>query len=42
MSRAIDHLVLCVNDLDAACDAYRKLGFTVTRVPIIRLALAMP
>jgi hypothetical protein len=30
MSRAIDHLVLCVNDLDAACDAYRKLGFTVT------------
>jgi len=30
MSRSIDHLVLCVNDLDAACDAYRKLGFTVT------------
>ncbi|NIZ02426.1 VOC family protein [Thalassospira lucentensis] len=30
MSRAIDHLVLCVNDLDAAIAAYGKLGFTVT------------
>jgi catechol 2,3-dioxygenase-like lactoylglutathione lyase family enzyme len=30
MQRSVDHLVLCVNDLDAACEAYRKLGFTVT------------
>lgn len=30
MSRAIDHLVLCVNDLDAAIAAYSRLGFTVT------------
>ena len=30
MSRAIDHLVLCVNDLDAAIAAYTRLGFTVT------------
>ncbi|MHC8493364.1 VOC family protein [Thalassospira sp. SM2505] len=30
MSRAIDHLVLCVNDLDAAIAAYSLLGFTVT------------
>ncbi|WP_417810695.1 VOC family protein [Thalassospira alkalitolerans] len=30
MSRSIDHLVLCVNDLDVACDAWRQLGFTVT------------
>lgn len=30
MSRSIDHLVLCVNDLDAAIAAYSQLGFTVT------------
>ncbi|MFH1803707.1 MAG: VOC family protein [Pseudomonadota bacterium] len=30
MARAIDHLVLCVRDLDQACAAYQKLGFTVT------------
>lgn len=30
MSRAIDHLVLCVDDLDAAISAYSRLGFTVT------------
>lgn len=30
MSHAIDHLVLCVNDLDAAIATYRQLGFTVT------------
>lgn len=30
MTRAIDHIVLCVNDLDAAISAYSKLGFTVT------------
>ena len=30
MPRAIDHLVLCVNDLDAAIAAYVELGFTVT------------
>ncbi|KJE35398.1 hypothetical protein UF64_12410 [Thalassospira sp. HJ] len=30
MSRAIDHIVLCVNDLDAAISAYARLGFTVT------------
>ncbi len=30
MSRKIDHLVLCVNDLDAAITACRQLGFTVT------------
>ncbi len=30
MTRAIDHLVLCVRDLDAARDFYRRLGFTLT------------
>ncbi|MAL39599.1 MAG: hypothetical protein CMO04_06925 [Thalassospira sp.] len=30
MSRAIDHLVLCVNDLEAAIAAYSQLGFKVT------------
>ena len=30
MSRAIDHLVLAVNDLEAARDAYRRMGFTLT------------
>lgn len=30
MSRKIDHLVLCVNDLNAAITAFRQLGFTVT------------
>src|SRR5579871_508054 len=30
MNRAIDHLVLAVNDLDAARDAYRRMGFTLT------------
>ncbi|MBO6820247.1 VOC family protein, partial [Thalassospira sp.] len=30
MSRAIDHIVLCVNDLDAAIAVYTQLGFTVT------------
>lgn len=30
MSRAIDHIVLCVNDLDAAIATYAQLGFTVT------------
>jgi catechol 2,3-dioxygenase-like lactoylglutathione lyase family enzyme len=28
--RAFDHLVLCVDDLDAARDAYEALGFTTT------------
>ncbi|MCC9622710.1 VOC family protein [Thalassospira sp. MA62] len=30
MLRKIDHLVLCVHDLDAAVAAYQELGFTVT------------
>ena len=30
MPRAIDHIVLCVNDLDSAISAYSQLGFTVT------------
>ena len=30
MSRAIDHLVLCVRDLDAARAFYARLGFTCT------------
>ncbi len=30
MKRAIDHLVLCVRDLDAAREIYRRLGFTLT------------
>ncbi|MDH3911563.1 MAG: VOC family protein [Rhodospirillales bacterium] len=30
MRRGIDHLVLCVNDLDAARQAYGRLGFTTT------------
>ena len=30
MTRAIDHLVLCVRDLDAARGFYRRLGFTLT------------
>ncbi len=30
MSRAIDHLVLAVHDLDAAREAYRRMGFTLT------------
>ena len=30
MNRAIDHLVLCVRDLDAARGCYRRLGFTLT------------
>ena len=29
MSRGIDHLVLCVRDLDAARSAYERLGFTL-------------
>ena len=28
--KGLDHLVVCVNDLDAAADTYRQLGFTVT------------
>jgi hypothetical protein len=28
--RGIDHLVLCVHDLGAACEAYRRFGFTTT------------
>jgi len=28
--RGIDHLVLCVRDLDAASSAYERLGFTLT------------
>lgn len=30
MKRGIDHLVLCVRDLEAARDRYRSLGFTLT------------
>jgi len=30
MNRVIDHLVLAVNDLDGARDAYRRMGFTLT------------
>jgi catechol 2,3-dioxygenase-like lactoylglutathione lyase family enzyme len=30
MNRGIDHLVLCVRDLDAARAFYRRLGFTLT------------
>ncbi len=30
MNRGIDHLVLCVRDLDAARGFYRRLGFTLT------------
>lgn len=30
MNRAIDHLVLAVNDLRAAREAYRRMGFTLT------------
>src|SRR5262249_18581637 len=30
MKRAIDHLVLAVNDLEAAREAYRRMGFTLT------------
>ena len=30
MSRGIDHLVLCVNDLKKARDAYAAMGFTMT------------
>ena len=30
MSRGIDHLVLCVQDLKKAADAYHRLGFTMT------------
>jgi hypothetical protein len=30
MTQKIDHLVLCVKDLDLACERYRQLGFTVT------------
>lgn len=29
MSRGLDHFVLCVRDLDAAAEFYRRLGFTV-------------
>ena len=32
MPRRIDHLVLAVNDLDAARDTYGRLGFTLTPV----------
>jgi len=28
--KGLDHLVVCVNDLDAAAQTYRQLGFTVT------------
>jgi len=28
--KGLDHLVVCVNDLDAAAEKYRQLGFTVT------------
>ncbi len=28
--KGLDHLVLCVDDLDSAADSYRQLGFTVT------------
>lgn len=30
MSRGIDHLVLCVQDLKNAADVYQRLGFTMT------------
>jgi catechol 2,3-dioxygenase-like lactoylglutathione lyase family enzyme len=30
MARGIDHLVLCVRDLERARDVYRRLGFTLT------------
>lgn len=30
LRRGIDHLVLCVRDLDAAAKVYEKLGFTLT------------
>ncbi|HEV3176637.1 MAG TPA: VOC family protein [Stellaceae bacterium] len=30
MNRAVDHLVLAVNDLEAAREAYRRMGFTLT------------
>jgi catechol 2,3-dioxygenase-like lactoylglutathione lyase family enzyme len=30
MKRAIDHLVLAVSDLEAAREAYRRMGFTLT------------
>jgi catechol 2,3-dioxygenase-like lactoylglutathione lyase family enzyme len=30
MNRAIDHLVLAVSDLEAAREAYRRMGFTLT------------
>ena len=30
MNRGIDHLVLCVDDLDAAKEFYERLGFTTT------------
>ena len=29
MARGLDHFVLCVRDLDAAAEFYRRLGFTV-------------
>ncbi len=28
--KGIDHVVIVVRDLDAACDAFRRMGFTVT------------
>ncbi len=28
--KGLDHIVLCVNDLDGTADIYRQLGFTVT------------
>lgn len=30
MERGIDHVVLCVNDLEAARDRYTRMGFTLT------------
>ena len=30
LNRGIDHLVLCVNDLEAARDTYGRMGFTLT------------
>ena len=30
MLRGVDHIVLAVSDLEAACDLYRNLGFTIT------------
>jgi hypothetical protein len=30
MNRAIDHLVLAMNDLEAARESYRRMGFTLT------------